>query len=667
MINSDFFYCDPAGIFVGGFNVTHVKFNTIDHTPDHNDIHSYFDRIKTDLKPGSTYSVSLRVNREDGIVDDQNRVSMWADWNYNSRYDRHELLLSEVVSAEDYDEEGNHVITGEIKVPLNAVQAKVGLRVMGHLLQGTESNNSCDYIIDGNALDYGLNILKTDDHPLIIDFSGSPTEIKTNESVFFSDLSVAATGDKVLSHKWKFQGGVPPTSNEQYPVIRYPDIGSHDVTLTIKTVSEYSETKTIRNMVRTFHKYCEVPVSFGTYFNVTNVRLNTIDHAPRLNSFYSYYDEISTDLMRGETHPISLTVSKGNSSEADVNRVRVWADWNYNGHFDNHELLLSEVVNAEDYDEEGNHVINGEIKVPLNAVQAKVGLRVMGHFMQDTEGDQPCDVIESGNAADYALNIISTLTIANAIAYRRVTSNFSPITLDLAPVFIDANEDALTYTAVSSNTDVVTVVINSSDLVITYAGLGTSTITVTATDINGETVDDAFDITVIAVPVITSPATASVEEGTTEITKVTATDADSDDLIYSISGGADRALFSINRTSGALTFQTAPNFENPADQDSNNRYEVAITVNDGTNSDTQTITVTVTDVNDNSPMITSSATLSATEGTTEVLTVTATDADAGTILNYSISGGADRALFRINRTSGALAFQTAPDFENPND
>src|SRR5207248_1874838 len=61
------------------------------------------------------------------------------------------------------------------------------------------------------------------------------------------------------------------------------------------------------------------------------------------------------------------------------------------------------------------------------------------------------------------------------------------------------------------------------------------------------------------------------------------------------------------------------------------------------------------------------AAVSIAENTTAVTTVAATDPDAGQTLGYSITGGADAALFTINPTTGALSFITAPDFEAPAD
>ena len=88
-----------------------------------------------------------------------------------------------------------------------------------------------------------------------------------------------------------------------------------------------------------------------------------------------------------------------------------------------------------------------------------------------------------------------------------------------------------------------------------------------------------------------SPPSVS-ENSTAAIVTVTATDADADDNItgYAISGGADQAKFSIVSSTGALSFQEAPNFENPTDVQSttpvnaagNNEYIVIVSATSGT-------------------------------------------------------------------------------------
>ncbi len=180
-------------------------------------------------------------------------------------------------------------------------------------------------------------------------------------------------------------------------------------------------------------------------------------------------------------------------------------------------------------------------------------------------------------------------------------------------------------------------------------------------------------------PVITSnlggpTAAISIAENSTAVTTVTATDVDAGATqTYSISGGADQALFTINASTGVLSFIGGPNFEAPGDAGANNVYDVIVQVSDGAGgTDTQAIAVTITDMNDRAPVITSdgggnSAAISVAEGSTAVTSVTATDVDTVGTISYSISGGADQALFTINATTGVLTFIGAPNFEAPTD
>jgi len=101
-------------------------------------------------------------------------------------------------------------------------------------------------------------------------------------------------------------------------------------------------------------------------------------------------------------------------------------------------------------------------------------------------------------------------------------------------------------------------------------------------------------------------------------------------ITFRIAGGTDASKFNINATSGVLAFNAAPDFENPGDANKDNIYEVTVGVSDGKDETTQNIKVTVTDVADNiPPQITSPATATVPENSTTVMTVIATDPDAG--------------------------------------
>ena len=109
-----------------------------------------------------------------------------------------------------------------------------------------------------------------------------------------------------------------------------------------------------------------------------------------------------------------------------------------------------------------------------------------------------------------------------------------------------------------------------------------------------------------ATPVITTISPVMRPENDTAVTTLQAFDVDNDPITWSKTGGADAALFNIDRMTGELTFQSAPDYENPADAAStnpangadNNEYVVFVTASDGTASTELRLVVRVTNAND---------------------------------------------------------------------
>ena len=411
----------------------------------------------------------------------------------------------------------------------------------------------------------------------------------------------------------------------------------------------------------------------------------------------------------------------------------------------------------------------------------------------------PIDVFLSNTLDDSALATVvlngNYYPVINSSATPSVDENTTAVTT--VTTEIDEEGDPVTY-SISGGDDADLFAINETSGELTFITApdyetptdadtnNTYEVVVTATDDKDCAGTQALTVTVTDVnepPVITSDggtatAATNVDENSTAVTTVTATDVDGDDLTYSISGGDDAAKFQIDDATGALSFVTAPDFENPADTGGDNTYQVIVQVSDGALADTQALTVAVNDVNDaptagaatgatdedtllqvaapgllanatdadagdilavvagtltsakgaavtlnaagsytynpanalglqalaagqnttdtfsytvsdsggltdtatvtitvaginDPPVITSdgggaTAATNVAENSTAVTTVTATDID-GDDLTYSISGGDDAALFRINARTGVLDFVTAPDFENPAD
>ncbi len=244
-----------------------------------------------------------------------------------------------------------------------------------------------------------------------------------------------------------------------------------------------------------------------------------------------------------------------------------------------------------------------------------------------------------------------TLTLSGADESKFSISQAGELTFKTAPDYENP--------ANTNNVYVVTVTATDNG---TPEMTATQTLTITVTDVANENA-----------PVFTGGATATVsyaENGTTTVTTVATTDMDSEQTVsFTLTGGDDDSKFTLT-PAGVLTFNAVPDFESPADMDADNVYEVTVTATDGQTlpmTATQTLTITVTDVNEHAPVFTSGATVTYAENaTTAVTTVGATDTDAGQTVTFTLTGGADVGLFSIT-PAGVLTFNVAPDFEMPTD
>ena len=87
----------------------------------------------------------------------------------------------------------------------------------------------------------------------------------------------------------------------------------------------------------------------------------------------------------------------------------------------------------------------------------------------------------------------------------------------------------------------------------------------------------------------------AIDENTTEITTIQATDSEGDNITYSIEG-SDSALMTIGSMSGELSFISPPDYENPQDSNQDNIYEVTIIASDGSLSSSLGIIISINDV-----------------------------------------------------------------------
>ncbi len=208
------------------------------------------------------------------------------------------------------------------------------------------------------------------------------------------------------------------------------------------------------------------------------------------------------------------------------------------------------------------------------------------------------------------------------------------------------------------------------------ANVGTVAITVRATDSGGAFVEDSFNITVANsndAPTVANPIPN--QNATEDVAFVFSFAANT---FNDVDAGATLSYTAQLNGGGALpgwlifNSPTRSFVGTPTNADVGT-ISIDVIANDGNGGTvTDTFSITVANVND-APIITSNgggatASISLTENTSAVTTVTASDADLpAQTLTYSIIGGADAGRFSLDSNTGALSFLVLPDFEAPAD
>ncbi len=261
-------------------------------------------------------------------------------------------------------------------------------------------------------------------------------------------------------------------------------------------------------------------------------------------------------------------------------------------------------------------------------------------------------------------------------ATRSIAENTDPgVNIGTPVAATDADNNTLAYFLSGDDASAFSIDDSSGQLLtsaaLNYETKSSYTVTVTVSDGNlADTITVTISITdVNEAPVISDSAdtTLSIAENTAAGVNIggtlSATDPDDGDTLEYSLGGTDASSFSIDSTSGQLRTKTALDYEKKTS------YSVTITVSDGRLTDTISVTIAVTDVDENrAPVFTDgeSTTRSIAENTGSGVNigsaVSATDADNDD-LTHTL-GGTDAGSFSINSTNGQLRTSAALDYES---
>ena len=245
-----------------------------------------------------------------------------------------------------------------------------------------------------------------------------------------------------------------------------------------------------------------------------------------------------------------------------------------------------------------------------------------------------------------------------------VATNAATITLnESATVTLNSGNDSALFSVVTSDSTTARIRFLTSPNFESPADVGANNaydISVKATDAAGNFASQSIVITITNVneaPSITnsssnSSAAQSQAENITSVATYAATDPDAAAVLRFTISGTDAADFTIDSVTGVIAFALNPDFEAPLDSDINNSYVVIITVSDGALTDTQTLTVSITNANESSSVGAPTFSAATVKGVTVTISITS-----------NVSG---RARFFVNgkRIPACLARSTTGGYPN---
>ena len=492
--------------------------------------------------------------------------------------------------------------------PSNAVLAEeVSTNTVVATIVGTDADAGTDFTYALNGTDAALFSINTDTG--VIEFEASPDH----------ETPLDNGGNNIYDLTVTVSDGTGTTDNQALTVtvtnIDDNDPGFNGATPSTVVLAEEGSVNTV--VATIVGSDADAGTDFTYALNGTDAALFSINTDTGVIEFEASPD-FETPLDNGGNNVYDLTVTVSDGT----------------GTTDNQSLTVT-VTDIDDNDP----TFAGA--TPSNAVLAEeVSTNTVVATIVGTDADAGTDFTYSLGGTDAALFSINT---------------------DTGVVEFEASPDHETPLDNGGN--------NIYDLTVTVSdGTGTTdnqALTVTVTNIDDN--DPGFNA---ATPTNVNFAEESSDSAV--VATIVGSDADAGtDLTYALNG-TDVGQFSIDTMSGDIFFSPSPDHEAPLDNGANNIYDLTVTVSDGTGTTgNQSLTVTVTDIDDNDPGFNGSSPTSATiaeevSAGTAVMTIIGSDADADADFTYTL-GGTDAAAFSINTDTGVLEFDASPDFEAPLD
>lgn len=265
---------------------------------------------------------------------------------------------------------------------------------------GDDANNKIIASTYGRGVFTG-SFISTD---LTAIFSADNLTPNTVQTVTFTDASI----NGATSWTWSFSPNTVTyvngtNANSQNPQVTFDAAGAYTVTLTVGDgVTTDDEVKT--NYINvSLPSYCDSEFSSATstdeYIDaVVFADINNTGTGTTNGVGYSDFTAISTDVERGSTYNLSVTVFANYDEYASV-----WFDWNQDYMFD-----ASEKYELGFYADANGNVTNDiDILIPNDAVLGNTRMRITEQYEEVVAGPCTSDHANNyGETEDYTINIL---------------------------------------------------------------------------------------------------------------------------------------------------------------------------------------------------------------------------------------------------------------------
>ncbi|WP_045113256.1 GEVED domain-containing protein [Microscilla marina] len=381
-------YCTPAtqNDFT---SIRRVQLANIDHATEGFPANGYADHtsVLTELTQGQSFQLTVTPwhTRSDNIG-----VGVWIDWNQDG----------------DFDDAGEQVmmqkgrfkeVKAMIQVPTNAVRdiaTRMRVRLNYRVGENPQACGNDNFI--GETEDYSVVVINEAivEQAPVASFTSEVNYTIRGEALKFENTSLGNPTDIL----WEFPNGNPATSTANNPTVTYSTAGVYPVILTASNVTGRNQVigyVTVRQGGGVDGNYCTASHNRDDV-HINNVQLNTINNnSGSGTNGYEDYTAQSTTLLHNNQYALSIGATK----DWDLNRVRVWIDWNQDGDFnDANERVLDVSGTGAPY--------NTLVAVPANAKEGGTRMRVRIAYADHAA---PCGADGIGETEDYTVYVAPTL------------------------------------------------------------------------------------------------------------------------------------------------------------------------------------------------------------------------------------------------------------------